>query len=533
MNVRFLMIVLWFSISVCFANAGQKIVDVKGELETKLDKARILAKTNPEKGSFVIDSCYQQSLKIENETLIIKSLLALCEVNYIRERYSLAFDYSGEALFKAEVLKDTLLMAKAYGKFGVLYANFHQKKESELYLKKSITLSKYLAEKKRIPIYELKSRYFDLVQAYRGFEMYNEQKVYLDSCYALSKQVNNEPIYLDVEKGLLLLNTGNHVDAIHLFNKIVDEFESIDNSYDLLDEKGYLSVVYAYLGEAYQKNHQNKIAEQCFVKSIKLLNLHKRYVGHKASVLEKYSSLLLELGKYKEAYAALVESNLINKKDYKAKGISSTDFFTIRNKYHEELELKERELVKRKEKEFLNKILFFAVLFVAIVIWLIVYIKNQKKKEELLKEQSLRKEKEALELLELKNKELTRSALKIIEKGELIKSIAKHLEELPKNVETSLLIKEINKNKINLWDDFNARFMAVNKGFYERLLKRVPNLSQADLKICALIKLNFTGKEMAHLLGISLDSVHKSRYRLRKKIDLERDVNLTNFISSI
>ena len=75
--------------------------------------------------------------------------------------------------------------------------------------------------------------------------------------------------------------------------------------------------------------------------------------------------------------------------------------------------------------------------------------------------------------------------------------------------------------------------MALNENFYDRLQQKAPDLSSADLKICALIKLNFSGKEMAHLLGISLGSVHVARHRLRKKMDLERDVNLTNFINSI
>ena len=63
--------------------------------------------------------------------------------------------------------------------------------------------------------------------------------------------------------------------------------------------------------------------------------------------------------------------------------------------------------------------------------------------------------------------------------------------------------------------------------------KKVPDLSAADLKVCALIKLNFTGKEMSHLLGISLGSVHVARHRLRKKMNLNRSDNLTNYINSI
>ena len=84
-----------------------------------------------------------------------------------------------------------------------------------------------------------------------------------------------------------------------------------------------------------------------------------------------------------------------------------------------------------------------------------------------------------------------------------------------------------------MWDDFNKRFKAVNQDFYSKLAHKFPTLTANELKICALIKLNFTSKEMAHLLGISTGSVDKARYRLRKKLDIERDTNLTSYISTL
>ncbi len=83
------------------------------------------------------------------------------------------------------------------------------------------------------------------------------------------------------------------------------------------------------------------------------------------------------------------------------------------------------------------------------------------------------------------------------------------------------------------WEEFEARFVSINQSFYRRLQEKFPQLSQRDLKLCALIKLNFSSKEMAKLLGISVESAHTSRYRLRKKLNLTREVNLTEFIASV
>lgn len=136
-------------------------------------------------------------------------------------------------------------------------------------------------------------------------------------------------------------------------------------------------------------------------------------------------------------------------------------------------------------------------------------------------------------LIENKNKELTSNMLQLIEKEEIIKKLSDILKEEIPGGKTKSLLKSIEQQSSNLWDDFNRRFMIQNTEFYERLKEKAPNLSSADLKICALIKLNFSGKEMAHLLGISEGSVHVARHRLRKKMELERDVNLTQYINMI
>ena len=73
----------------------------------------------------------------------------------------------------------------------------------------------------------------------------------------------------------------------------------------------------------------------------------------------------------------------------------------------------------------------------------------------------------------------------------------------------------------------------VAEDFYKRLRERFPKLTQGDQKLCALIKLNFSSKDMAKLIGISVDSVHTTRYRLRKKLKLPREVSLGEFIGQL
>ncbi|MEM8893171.1 MAG: hypothetical protein AAGC88_01255, partial [Bacteroidota bacterium] len=153
----------------------------------------------------------------------------------------------------------------------------------------------------------------------------------------------------------------------------------------------------------------------------------------------------------------------------------------------------------------------------------------------LQKEQELEMEK-AREVLEVKNKELTVSALQVIEKDELLAHLKEQLNEQRRNPDQNAinrLARSIDLNHARNWEDFNTRFTSVNHKFYDNLADRYPQLSQGDKKICALIKLNFSSKDMARLLGISVESVHTTRYRLRRKLQLERQDNLEEHIAMI
>ncbi len=62
------------------------------------------------------------------------------------------------------------------------------------------------------------------------------------------------------------------------------------------------------------------------------------------------------------------------------------------------------------------------------------------------------------------------------------------------------------------------------------LKDRYPDLTPNEMRLSALVKLNLTIKEMAAILGISPDSVKTARYRLRKKLELNTEENLTDFM---
>jgi len=173
------------------------------------------------------------------------------------------------------------------------------------------------------------------------------------------------------------------------------------------------------------------------------------------------------------------------------------------------------------------------------------YYSNQKKQLLLASEKELEiKELEAekklmrfknenLQLdIENKNRELGLSTMNLIQKNQLLNDIKSQLSTVKTLNEIKQVIKLINRN-LNTsadWKAFEEAFNNADKDFLKNMKSKHPALTAHDLRLCAYLRLNLSSKEIAPLLNISHKSVEVKRYRLRKKMDLPREINLTDYI---
>lgn len=137
------------------------------------------------------------------------------------------------------------------------------------------------------------------------------------------------------------------------------------------------------------------------------------------------------------------------------------------------------------------------------------------------------------------NKELTSSTIHLINKNELLNNVKLGLSEILRRKEKAnygddlkRIIKNIDQNitSDSDWKHFELHFNHVHGNFTNRLLEKFPKLTPQEIKLSAYLRLNLTTKEIAHLLNISVRGVEISRYRLRKKLMLDRNDNLTDFM---
>lgn len=83
------------------------------------------------------------------------------------------------------------------------------------------------------------------------------------------------------------------------------------------------------------------------------------------------------------------------------------------------------------------------------------------------------------------------------------------------------------------WDRFRQLFERVYPNYLMRLRATYPTLTPAEIRLVCLSRLNLSTKEMAMMLGVSPDTIVKTRYRIRKKADLPKGTDLKETFSTI
>lgn len=146
-----------------------------------------------------------------------------------------------------------------------------------------------------------------------------------------------------------------------------------------------------------------------------------------------------------------------------------------------------------------------------------------------LKNQGLNQE------IESRNRELAISTINMISKNTTLNSIKDELKKSSNASELKSVIKLIDSSINNKqdWEFFEEAFNNADKDFFKKVKELHPQLTPNDLRLCVYLRLNLSSKEIAQLLNISTRSVEIKRYRLRKKIDLQRKVNLNDYFINL
>ena len=212
---------------------------------------------------------------------------------------------------------------------------------------------------------------------------------------------------------------------------------------------------------------------------------------------------------------------------------------------------------------FLIYTIIFLLLVVALIIWINQRSKKGARDMEMQKQIEINEQKKHFEaettekkreIKELKNQqlqyelrhksqELASSTMNLIRKNEMLTEMIDNLSkvsiDIKSNNDVNSILSRINKMERNIkqniendnnWKRFEENFDLVYENYLKRLGEMFPDLGVSDKKLCAYLKMDLTSKDIAQLLNMSIRSVEMNRYRLRKKMGLERDVNLGEYL---
>ena len=138
-----------------------------------------------------------------------------------------------------------------------------------------------------------------------------------------------------------------------------------------------------------------------------------------------------------------------------------------------------------------------------------------------------------------KSEELANSTMSLIQKNELLMQLKDELKQVKNQLGSRMptdhfqrinVLIDNNMSSEQDWKLFEANFNKVHEQFLKHLIDRYPDLSQGDLKLAAYLRMNLSTKEIAQLLNITHRSVELKRYRLRKKLALDAEINLSEFM---
>lgn len=313
--------------------------------------------------------------------------------------------------------------------------------------------------------------------------------------------------------GNILSFEGRRSDAVKAYEESIAILAKLgDKKYEILT-KGNLADEYYEMGE-YDK--AQKLLHDCLKESLnnnwRLIELDN--YGRLAKVYKAVGNAEKALF-YHEKYTHLDDT--INGVDV----VREINELEVANEFQQKDLIQEKtqvNLVSTQSK--LEKIRLLAIIgfiFLLSIIWLVI-----------------RKRKRVSTELKQHKQDLMKLTQALVEKNTLLKSVADSnttKKEIPEN--STNFDQDMLNNKIltdSDWATFKTQFERSMPGYIQRLRAANSELSEAEERLFLLLKLNLKRKEIAGILGISPDSVKKTRSRLRKRLALTASENLENYI---
>lgn len=439
---------------------------------------------------------------------------------------------------KASVLfaqnKDSIRLATSYVDIGDSYDLMEEFESAIQYYKKSYQIAQSLNDQRSVAI--VLTKWGD---TFTSLLKYDSAVLLLEKSIVLSKQLQSPTLLTEAVSSLALCyyEQGNYEKAYPLFQEALQM--SIDSDFNLLTAANYINLGWVLY-------HQNQLTRaENNVNQGLIIARNTQTKENIKSALELLSLIKEKQGNFKAALDYQKQFKLLNDSIY---NISKSDRIAELQTLYE-TEKKENEIAQQKEEiiilnqkakieELKSNFLFTGLIASLIIFALIVYGVYQKLKRAKLV-QAQEKQNYETELNHSK-KQLTTHTLHLVQKNELLSELQSKITDIKqqsvdhkKELNRLLQLIKNDHQADNDWENFKMYFEQVHEDFDVKLRERINDLTNNEMRLAALMKMNLSTKEIATILNISPDSVNKARYRLRKKLNLSGDDSLHSFLLAL
>ena len=432
-------------------------------------------------------------------------------------------------------LKKDLSVSDCLNNIGNLYLDINDPFRALNYYNRSLRIIKDKNDD-----YRLIGRYKNLADAYTDLKDYDNAVHFLDDAIKLSEKSGNVSYLascytqygkLQMSKGEFLISVAYFKKAESLFQKIDAKAEEAEALFEIASAEQQKGLVNDAI------LHANEVLKLAMISGA--LNIELKANKCLAKCYE-------QRGDAKKAIPYLNRAILLKDSIYSVEKYRTIENIESGFK-HNELKTENQILIQNsflqkqaiRTKNLLAILLGISLILSAALFWMIVNRYQNSKKEAIrlqnLKEQQIEK---LNENLKMKERELTSKTIFINQKNQLLERLIRELEQLKKADITVGAVSHLQtelKQELspNAWKEFEIQFNEVHPDFQNQLLIRFPELSPSERRLCSFLRLDMNTREIVSLTGQTFKSIEVARTRIRKKMSLSREDNLTNFISSI
>ncbi|WP_158825857.1 tetratricopeptide repeat protein [Mucilaginibacter lacusdianchii] len=538
-QIKHVFLLLWIGISsTAFAQSDRTI----------LQQAQALSQLHPDSALKLLKELQAQA-GTENKPTAASILQLMGQICFNQGHYAQALEFylHADKLFTQTGNKD--MQAGNLGKMGVLYYYNKEVNKAQSLFKKSLSLYQQTRNiKGQAEILGEIGHLFEKRQLYDSAFHYQQQA--LIHYNQIHDQQGVAKIYENL--GSIYEDLAKYDSAYTCFNQAKTLYNQGHNtiaSIEVINNIGDVLRKTEHYAESVQQSRQ------AYALASKTHNLYQLAAASRD--LGKSYQLLKQMD---SAYHYLELSRKYSLEIYSKEGLNQTAFLQVLY----DINKKSEEIIQLNAHRRTNRIITASAITIVVllVIIAIIIFSRQRlkiKDQRMLAEQnqSIYQAQHELMQLELKNKQLEEESLKqqldlksrelsthtlnLIKNNQLLEDMRNTLQEMVKDdkrdqkKQMQQIIHQINQgfNHEQHWKEFTSAFEQVHQQFFKNLKQHSTDLTSTDMRLIALLKVNMDSKDIAGLLGISLDSLRVARYRLRKKLNLEQGDNLSTFIQSL